>query len=53
MQGLVHILEWIAIASKDAALSAGSYSGNGIALCARVTQSGTTLNTLQERPLPK
>jgi hypothetical protein len=45
--------DWIAIASKDAALSAGSYSGNGIALCARVTQSGTTLNTLQERPLPK
>ena len=43
--------DWIAISSNDTALSAGAYTGNGMALCARVTQSKTTLDVVQQKPL--
>lgn len=43
--------DWIAISSKDSVLSAGVYTGKGMALCARVTKSKTTLDVVQQKPL--
>lgn len=43
--------DWIAIASKDAELSAGTHTGKGMALCARVKEAETTLDTVQRKSL--
>lgn len=43
--------DWIAMASTESDLQAGSHSGKGIALCARSTAGETTIDVIRPEPL--